>query len=92
MVHTLSNINFYIHRAQFAAYCAAAYNSHDKHGIFYVYTSTLLYDILTSDSKLLRSSDLLKEQSRNDAVEIEIQEQNATGEETYSGLVIINDI
>ncbi|XP_058609613.1 C-type lectin domain family 4 member F-like [Onychostoma macrolepis] len=29
-------------------------------------------------SKLLRSSDLLKEQSRNAAVDIEIQEQNAT--------------
>uniref|UniRef100_A0A8C2PXB6 C-type lectin domain-containing protein n=1 Tax=Cyprinus carpio TaxID=7962 RepID=A0A8C2PXB6_CYPCA len=33
---------------------------------------------LTLDSQLLRSSDLLKEQNRNAAVDIEIQEQNAT--------------
>lgn len=35
---------------------------------------------------------MLKEQNRNAAVDIEIQEQNATGEETYCVLVINNDI
>lgn len=44
------------------------------------------------DSKQLRLFDLLKEQSRNAAVDSEIQEQNATGEEPYCGLVVINDL
>ncbi len=82
-----------MYKAQFAAFFLQQHITHTISMAYLIYTTVQFYMIFSLQIfQTTGSSDLLKERSRNAAVDIEIQEKNATGEETYSGLVIINDI